>query len=1486
MLVASAVMLLALCAAGVSSVGAQAVSSVGRWIGPYQWDGGVTGSFCETAIHTSVLRGRGDSTVVFHFAFSELFDPVRCPRNLPRVLVIPPNTQVSAANFAQLPQAVCPVPEGTPDIFCSGHATMADGRLLVVGGTTEGINGHKQALIFDPKRYSDSIFVDPALNDTLRWGWALLESDTMKAERYYPTALQLPDNRVLVSSGLQYFPMIVFGGQQANAAAVDSVHTLALTLPGQWTRHVYRGPPNVSAKAPPRRDFALGYTSALSPGNDLSGTVVMFGGHNGTTALNDFWATWRQAWNEDDSWAWWNPQPSPGAPWPTPRSQHAAVVVTPGPQGNQSCTMWVYGGMDASGAPSAELWKLHFWVQSGGLPSNLTVWAEQVSYSPTDAPGARFGHTAVLDEYELNSTTTLHRMLIYGGKTGANAWADNAVYSLDLDAATPTWSIVTPASPDRGKRYRHVAVMDGPNANEPTAERRMLVFGGVGENGTLLDDIVKFARPYNSLTTYAHAAIPPTSGPTPAPRAGHAAIRDAQWERLIVFGGDTTGTSSFSNSVWAYPLDRHAGQAGHPPLAWTRLNPAALSDLPGKAGHAAFYYPIEVNARTAEVFDVTKPRGQRWTELPSARYYTRESYPFVVNLPNGNVLNAGRNARAIFNSGAASNASGTRVMSTAGQGALLGDALPSFIPGTSAVMYDTMNVIKIGKALADPEAQDFARAAKFTTSGTTGSWLDMHVENLPTDVRPERRVEPNMTVLPNGKVFVSGGREDHKDASEQFPFPQLWDPATGVWTTKKITDAAVLPRDPSSRGYHSTAVLLPDGHVLSAGGHADNKVTGFEKDQLGVVTFYEPPYLFKDAAATPSSRPAFTSAPDSIGYGYHFDITCNVRRSLVQQVVLVRPGATTHAFNQDQRFVPLVLDTTSVAAPLIRVSGPSSAKVAAPGQYLLFVVATTDAPSGPVPSYGRWVRVDDLLPGPVATLAAQEPTCVPGVDNSVTLTWTAVADDEARAPSGKASEYKLRMAAGALHEANFLVSGAGVTTGTPGTTGSQESVTIPSFASNTLYWARLKVKDTARWSTLSNPVSFYCDDSPGGGTPGDCQVGDCPPGTSVRGPGSLSALPGQPAGSTVASTGNSVLDGTATGSPGVDYLPLPPLVPDDSGHVAIWLQAGRSIGLDVNEVALVAVERNAGEVSFVDAIGQSMLGVPAAVSSAVLNGREDVTARLAMATQAPLRFETGDVLDIEFPGTGNLALELRGRRLAPLSGAASGVEVLSETPGGGWQTSGRWLPRRRGAAQAFAVGASGHVRLAFATRTEVAGLAMLTSVAYSAAWRGSAMSAQSGDRVDQLAAVAHTDALGASLIGGDSLAMTFEVPPPDTSHVRDWYLRVAGNRTVPQQSGSSARAAGTTAGTLRYSLSANVPNPFSGSTEFRFSIPVRQRVSLEVFDLTGRRVRRFAGDFDAGEHVLAWNRRTDRGVLAPAGVYFYRMSAGRFRDQKRLIVFP
>ncbi len=68
------------------------------------------------------------------------------------------------------------------------------------------------------------------------------------------------------------------------------------------------------------------------------------------------------------------------------------------------------------------------------------------------------------------------------------------------------------------------------------------------------------------------------------------------------------------------------------------------------------------------------------------------------------------------------------------------------------------------------------------------------------------------------------------------------------------------------------------------------------------------------------------------------------------------------------------------------------------------------------------------------------------------------------------------------------------------------------------------------------------------------------------------------------------------------------------------------------------------------------------------------------------------------------------------------------------------------------------------------------------------------------------------------------------------------------------------------------PNPFDAGTAIRWSLPAPARVRVGVFDVSGRRVTALLdAERPAGEGVVRWDARDDRGYAVPAGVYFVRL---------------
>ena len=161
------------------------------------------------------------------------------------------------------------------------------------------------------------------------------------------------------------------------------------------------------------------------------------------------------------------------------------------------------------------------------------------------------------------------------------------------------------------------------------------------------------------------------------------------------------------------------------------------------------------------------------------------------------------------------------------------------------------------------------------------------------------RRQHNLTLLADGSVLATGGNStgaEFVDMNGGVYNAERWNPATGSWTT--------LAAQAVTRQYHSTALLLPDGRVLSSGG--GNCATCDEVGYLAKnAEVFTPPYLFKkDGSGQLAPRPKIACAPRTVSHGTSFRITTPNAAS-IQKVGLVRLGSQTHSVEMEARYLPL-----------------------------------------------------------------------------------------------------------------------------------------------------------------------------------------------------------------------------------------------------------------------------------------------------------------------------------------------------------------------------------------------------------------------------------------------------------------------------------------------------------------------------------------------------------------------------------------------------
>ncbi len=261
-------------------------------------------------------------------------------------------------------------------------------------------------------------------------------------------------------------------------------------------------------------------------------------------------------------------------------------------------------------------------------------------------------------------------------------------------------------------------------------------------------------------------------------------------------------------------------------------------------------------------------------------------------------------------------------------------------PGSSGVRPDDLSVLlspaQSGKVLnAGGGVPATAEARIIDLSSPQPAWWTIAPMHHP-------RWFPNSAILPDGRLLVVGGGRQYN--ADPVMEPEIFDPETETWT---LDVPMQVPRL-----YHSTSLLLPDGRVWVAG--TDGEVR---------LELYSPDYL----SAGP--RPVLWAAPQSVAYGQGFPIPMPEPEG-VASVCLIRLGAVTHAFNTEQRFIPL---SSSVTGPNeLQITSPVSPNVAPPGHYMLFIRNAAGVPAV--------APIVQLVAGPadVAPVVEEPPPAEPG----------------------------------------------------------------------------------------------------------------------------------------------------------------------------------------------------------------------------------------------------------------------------------------------------------------------------------------------------------------------------------------------------------------------------------------------------------------------------------------------------------------------------
>ncbi len=205
------------------------------------------------------------------------------------------------------------------------------------------------------------------------------------------------------------------------------------------------------------------------------------------------------------------------------------------------------------------------------------------------------------------------------------------------------------------------------------------------------------------------------------------------------------------------------------------------------------------------------------------------------------------------------------------------------------------------------------------------------------------RHSANAVLLPSGEIFVVGGFTAPTGNQSPELIPELWNGQ--AWVDQ--------PPQTGPRGYHSTAVLLPDGRVFVGGG--DTRTADYQ--------IFSPPYL--TCGRPRPQKVGLDIPPVEGGMRYQDDDPTALYSAWwdegqltsvrVRKVVLLRPGSVTHHADMDARYLELpihVADEQEPAETRISFRGPRNSRHAPRGWYMLFLVSDEN-----VPSEARWVHL-------------------------------------------------------------------------------------------------------------------------------------------------------------------------------------------------------------------------------------------------------------------------------------------------------------------------------------------------------------------------------------------------------------------------------------------------------------------------------------------------------------------------------------------------
>ncbi|MEV8397601.1 galactose oxidase early set domain-containing protein [Streptomyces niveus] len=423
------------------------------------------------------------------------------------------------------------------------------------------------------------------------------------------------------------------------------------------------------------------------------------------------------------------------------------------------------------------------------------------------------------------------------------------------------------------------------------------------------------------------------SRPAPIFCAGHAFLPNGM---LGVFGGNL-GANGGSGAKLSFVFDPWSETwAMNEDMSVGRWYPSVVTGADGRmlimSGQSELGWgtPTPIVERFPALSD---PVPYRKTDIPRFRPVDRFGadapykldYPHLFSLRDGKIYGLGRSHDQQWLFDPVKETRGELAQRPGTADRSYGSAVP--LPGG---FRGPDSVLVLGGDRTDPNTYQLA----------AGKWKTK-------EARAFGRTQDNTLLLPTGNLLTVNGSYDIRDygnglynpnADLKYRHTELRD-ENGDW---RLGPVQRLPR-----GYHSNAVVLPDGRVMITGDEAQQIANDRDiKDDIdGTIEMYEPPYLHNGA------RPALDYVPSRpLAFDERFTVASSTTED-VKRAVLLSPTTATHSVNTSQRHVELRIKRQGDGE--LDLQAPPTAEAAPPGWYMLFLLNEEG-----VPSVAKWISLE------------------------------------------------------------------------------------------------------------------------------------------------------------------------------------------------------------------------------------------------------------------------------------------------------------------------------------------------------------------------------------------------------------------------------------------------------------------------------------------------------------------------------------------------